>query len=515
MGDTQHDVIVIGSGFGGAMMAHRLIEAGRDVLMLERGDWVERSQENWQPKGSMELTPHYSKETPYNMESGGYGKVMGGTFCVGGPSVFYGCVAFRFRERDFEPMPEIQMDTGAAWPIRYSDLEPYYTKAEGILSIAGDDSGDITKPERSAAFPQEPAPLARISQRIADAARTLGLHPFNLPLAINYSRRQKEKRCVACRTCDTFACAVEAKNDVATVVVRPLLQRGLALETNMVVIRLCLENGRIAAVECYDKARGEVVRKTANTFILSAGAIASPHILLASELDKANSGGASVGCYLMRHCNAMVFGFFPRKPDPERRFHKQLAIHDYYFGDPKRPGLAKLGGIQQVATPPVELVKHHLPWGLKTILSPLVEHLTGLLVMAEDQPQIDNGMKIDWSQKDPVGLPRVVVRHRYSKRDRKACKTLVKRAKRVLRKSGAWLFHTHNIKTFSHAVGTVRMGDDPESAALDRYCRFRGVDNLYVVDGSFMPSSAGVNPSLTIAANALRVGEFLAQGEPS
>ncbi|MEM9493511.1 MAG: GMC oxidoreductase, partial [Myxococcota bacterium] len=193
-----------------------------------------------------------------------------------------------------------------------------------------------------------------------------------------------------------------------------------------------------------------------------------------------------------------------------RRFHKQLAIHDYYFGDPgKKNSPGKLGCIQQVATPPVELVKHHLPRGLKTILAPLVEHLTGLLVIAEDQPQLDNGIAIDTGERDSFGLPRMTITHRYTRRDRSACSMLARRAKRVLRKSGAWLFHTHNIKTFSHAVGTVRMGVDPETSALDEFCRFRGLDNLFVVDGSFMPSSAGLNPSLTIAANALRVADYL------
>lgn len=511
----MHDVIVIGSGFGGAMMAHALLDAGRDVLLLERGNWVERGPANWKPEGSMELTPYYSKETPYHMVAGGYGKVMGGTFCVGGPSVFYGCVAFRFREQDFEIHPEVKADSGAEWPFGYDELEPYYTQAEQILSIAGNDEDDPTKPRRSQAYPQGPAPLATISQRIANAARTLGLNPFHLPLAINYTKRAESQRCVACRTCDTFACAVQAKNDIATTVVKPLMERGLELRTGTVVTRLHAENGRITEVECFDIAKGETVRYSAQTVILSAGTMASPHILLASGLEKENTAGHTVGRHLMRHCNAMTFGFFPRRPDPERRFHKQLAIHDYYFGEPEgtksKPGLGKLGCIQQVATPPVELVKHHLPWGLRTILAPLVEHLTGLLSIAEDQPRPENGLIIDWDQKDPYGLPRATVTHRYTKRDLQARGVLVKRAKRVLRKSGAWLFHTHKIKTFSHAVGTVRTGKDPETSALDEMCRFRGIDNLYVVDGSFMPSSAGLNPSLTIAANALRVGDYLAQ----
>ena len=290
----------------------------------------------------------------------------------------------------------------------------------------------------------------------------------------------------------------------------PLIERGLQLVTNTVAVRLVAERGRIAAVECFDKARGEPVTYRGDTVVVAAGTLASPHLLLASGLHALNPAGHLVGRHLMRHCNGMVFGLFPRRPDPRREFHKQLAIHDFYFGDDERAaGFGKLGGIQQVMTPPPELVKAHLPWGLRTLLSPLVEHLTGLLVMAEDQPRYDNHVAVDWHHKDTFGLPQLRVTTRYSRRDERARKLLARRAKRVLRGAGAWLFHTHRIKTFSHAVGTVRAGTDPERAPLDEHCRFRGVDNLYVVDGSFMPTSAGLNPSLTIAAKALRVGDHL------
>jgi choline dehydrogenase-like flavoprotein len=164
----------------------------------------------------------------------------------------------------------------------------------------------------------------------------------------------------------------------------------------------------------------------------------------------------------------------------------------------------KLGGVQQVMTPPRELVRSHLPRGTKAILGALTEQLTGLLCIAEDQPRADNGMTVDWERRDRFGLPQMVIRTRYSARDQAALKALTTRAKQVLRRSGAWFFHTHQIKTFSHAVGSVRMGVDAATSALDADCRFRGVDNLWVTDGSALPMSAGVNPSLTIAANALR-----------
>jgi choline dehydrogenase-like flavoprotein len=508
------DAVVIGSGFGGAMVAHRLVAAGARVLMIERGDWVARGEAAWLPESSLELTPHYSKDSPYRCEIGGYTPVIGGYSCVGGPSVFYGCVSFRFREQDFEGDPGVVEGSGAAWPFRYPDIEPFYSEAERLLGVAGDDAGDPTAPPRSAPFPQAPSPLAPISSRIAGAAEGLGLHPFRLPLAINHGELEGRGRCIGCRTCDTFACAIEAKNDVATTMIRPLLARGMTLWTNTVVTRLELDGRRIAAVHIHRKDTGEDATVRGDRVVVAAGALGTPHLLLASKLDEVSPARSAVGRYLMRHDNAMVFGFYPSKPDKEHVFHKQVALNDWYFGDPGArdvAGMTKLGGVQQVMTPPRELVKAHLPRGTKTVVSAFTEQLTGLLCIAEDQPRIDNGVTVDWDQRDRFGLPQLVIRSGYSDRDRRAVKALVRRAKRVLRRSGAWFFHTHAIKTFSHAAGSVRMGVDAATSPLDEHCRYRGVDNLWVTDGSALPMSAGVNPSLTIAANALRVAGSIAE----
>jgi choline dehydrogenase-like flavoprotein len=129
--------------------------------------------------------------------------------------------------------------------------------------------------------------------------------------------------------------------------------------------------------------------------------------------------------------------------------------------------------------------------------------------MAEDQPHYDNRIEVDKAIRDDFGLPKVLITHRYSKRDYAARDALLAKAKAILKTAGAWFCYVHNIKTFSHAVGTVRMGSDPKTSALNPWCRFRGIDNLYVTDGSFMPTSGGLNPSLTIAANGLRVGEYI------
>ncbi len=504
-----YDAIIIGSGFGGAMTAHVLVNAGWRVLMLERGDWVPRGPHNWAADASVDLTPYYSTETPYRVLAGGNRKIMGAYNCVGGPSVFYGAVSMRLREADFEPAPEIISDSGAEWPYRYADIESHYTRAEKILGIAGEAGGDPTEPKRSTPYPQTLNGLSHTSQRIQKAAQGLGYRPFRLPLAINYAAADGQSACEACPTCDTFACAISAKNDIATRVIPELLKKGMELKPNAVAVKLVPVKGRIIGVEYFDKATGETVREEADTFVLSAGALASPHLLLASRLAKLNPGGDVIGRYLTRHCNAVAFGFFRQKHSVE--FQKQLGIHDFYFGHSsiQKPS-GKLGGMQQVQTPPIGLVHEIVPAPFGHILGLGVPHLTGLLVMAEDQPRYDNRVEIDWTHRDRFGLPQLLVMHRYTRRDYAARDALLAKAKQILKAAGAWFCYMHHIKTFSHAVGTVRMGGDPKTSALDANCQFRGLENLFVVDGSFMPTSGGLNPSLTISANALRVGEFIA-----
>jgi choline dehydrogenase-like flavoprotein len=505
---TRYDAIIVGSGFGGAMTAHSLVHAGCDVLMLERGDWVPRGPHNWDDDGSLDLTPFATGEPPYRAVAGGNRELVGPYSCVGGPSVFYGGVSIRFREQDFATDPDIVGTSGARWPYRYEDLEPFYTRAEAILDVAGELGADPTEPPHTAPYPQAPAELSDTSRRVEHAARELSLHPFRLPLAINYRQGTTRPRCVACTTCDTFACAIGAKNDLATHVLPPLVQRGMRIEPATVVTRITHERGRVQGVECLHKPTGTRHAFSAPVVVLAGGAIGSPHLLLASELDRLNPAGQLVGRHLMRHCNAIVFGVFPRRPDPRRQFHKQLGIHDFYFGHPRvasPPG--KLGSIQQLQTPPIGLVRSELPGPLGRPAGPVVEHMTGLLVMAEDQPAVTNGVGVDWSTLDAYGLPQATITHHYTARDRAACRALVQQAKTVLRRAGAVLNYVHRIKTFSHAVGTTRFGTDPETSVLDPDCRFRGVENLYVVDAGFMPTSAGLNPSLTISANALRVGD--------
>jgi choline dehydrogenase-like flavoprotein len=507
---ADYDLIVIGSGFGGAMAAAPAVFAGKRVLMIEAGGWVSRGPDNWSATGFSEATPYFRRDDPFNVAAGGTSPTLGQYLCVGGASVFYGGVAMRMRERDFEPDPAIDAASGAAWPYRYADLEPYYAQAESLLEVAGSTGDDPTEPPRSAGFPNPPGPLAPISSRLADAARSLGLHPFRLPLAINYRSDAGRTPCPACGTCDGYACAVRAKNDLSTVLVPRLQQQGLELVIDTTAVRLERDGRRASTVVCSRSGSSEPVRYRGRAIAVAAGALATPRLLLGSGLADANPAATAIGRYLMRHCNAVVMGLFPSRPAPNGEFHKQIGIHDYYFGHPTVDAPAgRLGCLQQFATPAPWIARGYLPLGLGALLAPLTSRTTGFIVMAEDRPQAGNGLVLDGPADASLRLPRTTITHRYDARDLAARAALVAAAKRVLRTAGALATYVYEVKTFSHAVGTVRLGIDPASSPLDARGAFRGLENLFVSDGSALPRSGGVNPSLTIAANALRTGRFI------
>jgi choline dehydrogenase-like flavoprotein len=476
--------------------------------MLEAGDWVSRGPSNHESDAVAMLSAQYVRSNPYDAHTDAGRKPAGQFHCVGGQTVFFGAAAFRNRAEDFESPGEIVGDSGAHWPIGYDEMEPWYGAAEQLFCVSGSPGHDPTEPWRSTALPEAAPSPTPAGCALHAAARCRGLMPFVPPLAI---ARQPQGRagCNGCGHCDGHACARNAKGDAAAIV-DGLLGHGLVLRTQAMALALTSSGDRITAVDYLDMRSGRHRSVRADRVVLAAGALATPHLLLASGLHLRNPGGRVVGRYLTRHCNAVVLGAFADPPGGGRVPYKEFAVHDFYFGHPARAAWQRAGTIQQTSLPEA-LVERELPAVLRPLLRRVLPHLMGLLVMTEDQPTASNAVSIDRSRQDALGRPVLRVAHRFTARDREARALLQREAAAILRTAGAGATIARPIDSFTHALGTVRMGVDPATSALDAHGRFRGFTNLFVADGSALPTSAAVNPALTIAANALRVGAHLAE----
>lgn len=512
----KYDYIIIGSGFGGSMAAHTLIKKGKSVLVVDRGKWPVRDDSCWDEVRLHLVNPMYRGETPFFVDQKNGKKIdeMWPDDTVGGMSTFYGAVSFRMREDDFLGAPLTEgkgRDTSCAWPYTYKNLEPYYAKAEKLLGIAGIKGKDITEPPMKGDFLHAPGTvLSKPSEKLWKASEKLGLHPFFLPMAINFSGKYGKTKCILCSTCDHYLCKIEAKNDLAVVILPDAQEKGLHVLSETRAVKINTVKNKAVSVDMIDQKSGEKFTVKADNVISSGGALYSPFLLLASEIDKV-TGNKIIGRYLMRHINGVVAGIFPTKSNTENVLQKQIGIPDFYYGDPegKESPEGTWGLIQDVSSIGKGVIKANAPLGLRNAAAFVSDYLINLLCIAEDTPHFENRVYADFSETDKYGSPVMKVYHRYCERDVKARNALYSRAKKILRKAGALFFYPMPIETFSHGLGTCRMGKDPENSVVDQNCKVHGMENLYVIDGSVMPSGGSVNPSLTIAALSLKAAEKL------
>lgn len=500
MQTSKCDVVIIGSGFGGAGSAYALTRAGLDVVVVERGGHVHRDDGDWDPKGIL-IDKRYKSLVGIEVDQRADkpAKVELLNEVVGGNSVFYGGAALRLRENDF-----------ARWPLGYHDFEPYYEAAELLQEVRGEAGVDPYEPPRKRGYPHPPNALTTAAKRMEKAARALGMRPFRIPMAINYpgsGASAAREDCISCFTCDGFPCKLGAKNDGEVTLLAKADRSRLRVLASTVAGKLEHEDGRVVALTCHPREGGEPLRLEAEIFIVAGGAVHSPAILLRSGLERYDRSGL-VGRNLMRHCNAMLGALFPFRVNPEQTNHKQICMTDLYEQVREEQGTA-VGVIQDMCMPPPAAVRHLAPAGLRIAAATFSSFIQSVICIAEDLPRVENRVFIG-SERDRYGLEQLRIHHRYGDDDWARLELLVKRAKRLLRKAGGLFSTRRAVDSFSHAVGSVRFGDDPTQAPLDLNCRLAGTQNLYVVDGSFFPSSGGVNPSLTILANALRVSEQIA-----
>ena len=491
---NSFDIIIIGSGAGGGTMARALAGSGARILVLERGDFIVQEDQNWSPDSVWKQLRYRTTETW--LDEGGQAFRPYTHYCVGGNTKFWGTVLYRLRREDFKAVEHVD-GVSPAWPIDYETLEPYYDRAEQIYNVHGQHGIDPTEPPRGP-YPYPPVPHSTVVQGIVDRLQQQGLHPSPLPLGLL-------EGCILCNTCNSFPCKIHAKSDADVCGIKPAVQQGVTLWTNAKARRLFTDPGgkRIESVEV--ERPGETFRVSAPLVIVSCGAVNSAALLLRSANDKhpgglANSSGL-VGRRYMAHLATMMQGFNPFRRN-DTVFQKTVAINDFYLKGPhtKYP----LGQIQSQGRTHGVMAQTVVPSVPVWAYDVWVARGVDWLAMSEDLPDPNNRVTIEKDGK---------IRLTYRANNLTAHAQLVKETRRMLRRLGFWVVvsHSHKAKNTTHQCGTLVFGSDPRQSVLDPFCRAHDIDNLFVVDASFFPSSAAVNPGLTIAAQALRVADHILQ----
>ncbi|UVK40227.1 GMC family oxidoreductase [Mesorhizobium sp. AR10] len=508
--EKEWDVIVIGTGIGGGTIGRRLAELGLSVLFVEKGPsghtreqhYLRTDLEDPSARQIRGLWPKPVVATLDGKETRLFGAIGSG---VGGSSSFYAATLERPETHDIDDGPDLPHPTGG-WPVRFSELRPYYEEAERLYEVCGDPvplSNDVDTM-------RTPPPLSEDDQAMADSFRKNGLHPYHVHMGV--------RLLPGCKLCFGHKCPRRCKLDGRTAGVEPALQTGNAVLLDMCEVQaICGTRDRVTHLEVLQGGKPRTLR--ARSYVLAAGALGSPKLLLASRSEIWPNGFGNdndlVGRNLMFHLTEMV-AIWPASGSRSRGASKALALRDFYHHEGRRFGALQAIGVDASYGMIVHYLNgvfdrsplRHLRFLREATRIPAyfaarifgsAKIFSGII---EDLPYRDNRVLLD-----PEDPERIRFTYNYApelQERRRLYRRIVKRS--LVGHRTMWLrFEPH--LDLAHCCGTLRFGNDPAESVLDRDCRVHGVSNLYVADASFMPTSLGINPSLTIAANALRVAD--------
>src|SRR5262245_39487146 len=509
----HYDVIIIGTGAGGGTLAHALAGSGKKILLLERGDFLPREIENWNPRPVFVDGRYISKDTWFDRDGKAFQPQV--HYFVGGATKLYGAALYRLRPGDFGEINHVD-GISPAWPLSYEDFEPWYSKAEQLYQVHGNDGEDPTEGHRSVPYPW---PAVSHEPRIADISAGLekgGYHPFHAPCGIMLDEANRAaSHCIRCTWCDGYPCLVHAKSDADVIAIRPLLGRdSITLLTDAEVTKLETDgSGRSVTGVVVSRGGGHEVYR-GDIVAVCAGAANSAKLLLNSASDAHPQGLANgsdqVGRnYMFHNCKAVVA---LAKEKNDTVFQKTVGVNDFYFGAPDYEW--PVGNIQMVGKSNAEAMKGEEPKLTKLAphfsLAEVARHAVDFWLTTEDLPKPDNRVTVDADGQ---------VHMSYRSTNDEEADRLYHELKKLLNHVGMAghhvldkNFYMHmdiSVAGVAHQAGTCRFGTGPATSVLDTDCKAHELDNLYVVDTSFFPSIGAVNPALTAMANAIRVGEHL------
>lgn len=504
-----YDIIIIGTGSGGSTIAYKLASTGKRILILERGGFIPKEKQNWDPHEVVTVGRYRTDEHWYDQDDKPFKPFI--HYNVGGNSKMYGAALFRFRESDFKEVNHMG-GVSPAWPFGYETLENYYTQAERLYSVHGKRGADPTEPPADSEYPLPPLQYEPLIQDLEITLKQLGLKPFPLPMGVKLPQDYTEVDSpVVLENFDGFPDLTESKADGQVTCLRPALKhKNVTLMTHAYVEKLLTNSSGERVIAALAIVNGEKIQFSGDTFIVACGAVNSAALFLRSANEMHPDGLANssdqVGRNLMLHHNGCLVAFTKKKNDCV--FQKSLGLADFYHGadDSKFP----LGEIQLMGRNDPDTIL----WMGETLYpGKSYEELKSMSIdfwlTAEDLPEPGNRVTL----RDDGSIRVNYVRNNYG-----AYQKLKEKLKGIFKKLGEidpdyedvkWGGYDLDISGMSHQNGTLRFGVDPKTSVLDLNCKAHDLENVYVVDASFFPSCGAFNPALTIAANALRVGDHL------
>ena len=512
-----YDLCIIGAGVGGGALAQALAPTGARILLVNRLGPLPREAANWDPR-ALFTQDLYKDDQRWTDAARGEPFRPGMYSWLGGNTKVYGSALLRLRPEDFGDLDTLD-GLSPAWPISYEDLAPYYDRAEASYHVHGRRGADPFEP------PAGPFPHAALAHdpRIAEVAEGLhrqGVRAFELPMGVKLSHQNPGSGPFVLRETfeamgraafDGYPDLLHLKCDAEVASVEPAVAHdNVTLLTGAEVTRLVTDarGRRVTHIEA--TVDGEPTTLSADVFALCAGAVHSAALLLRSATDAhpdglANASGA-VGRHFMRHVTSKFYTVASQTPNPTR-FQKTLAVNDFYFGVPGDPQW------ESVPLGHIHLMGKHAGWQIlqdlgKGEMTPedadeIAAHSVDWWVQSEDLPLPENRITLD-----PQGGIRVA----YTETNRAAQDKLMDVLEAALREIGfdRFLRVPMPLAVVNHQCGTCRMGTDPAASVVGVDGRAHDLDNLYLADASVFPSSGATNPTLTIAANAYRVAEHIA-----